>query len=55
MRVAEKAGYRREGLLCSYFPHKGTRRDVYVYSLLPTMSIAGDREAPEPASHGDRR
>jgi RimJ/RimL family protein N-acetyltransferase len=34
-RVAEKAGFRREGLLRSYIELKGTRRDVYLYALLP--------------------
>lgn len=45
-RVAEKAGYQREGLLRSYFPNKGTRRDVLVYSLLPDDLIASNQEAP---------
>lgn len=35
VRVAEKAGFRREGLLRSYIELKGTRRDVYLYALLP--------------------
>ena len=35
IRVAEKAGFRREGLLRSYIEVKGTRRDVYLYALLP--------------------
>ena len=35
IRVAEKAGFQREGLLRSYLDLKGTRRDVYLYSLLP--------------------
>jgi RimJ/RimL family protein N-acetyltransferase len=34
-RVAEKAGFRREGLLRSYIEVKGTRRDVHLYALLP--------------------
>ncbi len=34
-RVAENAGFRREGLLRSYIELKGTRRDVYLYALLP--------------------
>jgi RimJ/RimL family protein N-acetyltransferase len=34
-RVAEKAGFRREALLRSYIELKGTRRDVYLYALLP--------------------
>jgi RimJ/RimL family protein N-acetyltransferase len=33
-RVAEKAGFRREGLLRSYVDLKGRRRDVYMYALL---------------------
>ncbi|MGH3022914.1 MAG: GNAT family N-acetyltransferase [Gaiellaceae bacterium] len=35
IRVAEKAGFEREGLLRSYIELNGTRRDVYLYSLLP--------------------
>jgi RimJ/RimL family protein N-acetyltransferase len=35
IRVAEKAGFRREGLLRSYIELRGTRRDVYLYALLP--------------------
>jgi RimJ/RimL family protein N-acetyltransferase len=35
IRVAEKAGFRREALLRSYIELKGTRRDVYLYALLP--------------------
>ena len=33
-RAAERAGYRREGLLRSWQEVGGTRRDMYVYSLL---------------------
>lgn len=33
-RVAEKAGFRREGLLRSYLDFKGERRDVLMYALL---------------------
>ena len=33
-RVAEDAGFRREGVLRSYRELKGTRRDYVVYSLL---------------------
>jgi ribosomal-protein-alanine N-acetyltransferase len=33
-RVAEKAGFRREGLLRSYLDFKGERRDVLMFSLL---------------------
>ena len=34
-RVAEKVGFRREGLLRRYFDHGGTRVDVWMWSLLP--------------------
>jgi RimJ/RimL family protein N-acetyltransferase len=34
-RVAERAGYRREGTLRSYQPFKGRRMDAVVFSLLP--------------------
>jgi RimJ/RimL family protein N-acetyltransferase len=34
-RVAEKAGYRREGLLRAWMVIKGERRDYLMYSLLP--------------------
>jgi RimJ/RimL family protein N-acetyltransferase len=34
-RVAEKAGYRREGLLRSWAELKGERRDFVMFSLLP--------------------
>jgi RimJ/RimL family protein N-acetyltransferase len=34
-RVAEKAGFQREGLLRSWMEIKGRRRDVLMYSLLP--------------------
>jgi RimJ/RimL family protein N-acetyltransferase len=34
-RVAEKAGFRREGTLRSWVEIKGTRRDAVMYSLLP--------------------
>jgi RimJ/RimL family protein N-acetyltransferase len=33
--VAEKAGFRREGLLRSWQEISGTRRDMYMYALLP--------------------
>jgi RimJ/RimL family protein N-acetyltransferase len=33
--VAEKAGFHREGLLRSWQEISGTRRDMYMYSLLP--------------------
>jgi RimJ/RimL family protein N-acetyltransferase len=34
-RVAEKAGFQREGLLRAYAVLKGRRPDFYMYSLLP--------------------
>jgi RimJ/RimL family protein N-acetyltransferase len=34
-RVAEKAGFEREGLLRAYAELKGRRPDFYLYSLLP--------------------
>ena len=34
-RVAEKAGYRRDGLLRSWMELKGTRRDYVMFSLVP--------------------
>jgi RimJ/RimL family protein N-acetyltransferase len=33
--VAERAGFVREGVLRSYEPLKGVRRDLVIYSLLP--------------------
>jgi RimJ/RimL family protein N-acetyltransferase len=38
-RVAERAGFRFEGVLRSYIVIKGTRRDVAMYSLLRTDPI----------------
>jgi RimJ/RimL family protein N-acetyltransferase len=35
-RVAERAGFTREGVLRSQLPFKGQRRDTVVFSLLPT-------------------
>lgn len=34
-RVAEKAGFQREGLLRAFAEIKGRRPDFYIYSLLP--------------------
>lgn len=34
-RVAEKAGFQREGLLRAYAELKGRRPDFHMYSLLP--------------------
>jgi len=36
IRVAEKAGYQREGLLRSAMAIRGNRVDVFVYSRLPS-------------------
>jgi RimJ/RimL family protein N-acetyltransferase len=36
LRVAEAAGFRREGLLRSYMALGGERRDMLMYSLLPS-------------------
>ncbi|XP_008390977.1 uncharacterized protein [Malus domestica] len=35
-RVLEKLGFHMEGLLREYTIHKGTVKDVFMYSLLPT-------------------
>jgi RimJ/RimL family protein N-acetyltransferase len=35
-RVAEKAGFTREGLLRSYREIRGVRRDLIAYSLVAT-------------------
>ncbi|MGH2953257.1 MAG: GNAT family N-acetyltransferase [Solirubrobacterales bacterium] len=35
LRVAESVGFVREGLLRSFMPIRGERRDMLVYSLLP--------------------
>ena len=35
-RVAEAAGFRREGLMRSFMPVQGRRRDMLMYSLLPS-------------------
>ena len=35
LRVAEVAGFHREGLLRSFVPIRGERRDMLLYSLLP--------------------
>ena len=34
-RVAERAGFAREGVLRSHFPFKGGRRDTVVFGLVP--------------------
>jgi [ribosomal protein S5]-alanine N-acetyltransferase len=41
-RVAEAAGFTREGMLRSYRPMKGRRPDFIVYSLLPADPAALD-------------
>jgi ribosomal-protein-alanine N-acetyltransferase len=35
LRVAERVGFSREGLLRSFMPINGVRRDMLMYSLLP--------------------
>lgn len=35
LRVAERVGFAREGLLRSFMPINGVRRDMLMYSLLP--------------------
>ena len=40
-RVAEKAGFRQEGLLRSYLEIRGERRDALMYSLLPEDVVTG--------------
>ena len=42
-RVAERAGFTREGVLRSYTDNKGERLDMIAYSLLP-----GDLGRPTP-------
>ena len=42
-RVAERAGFTREGVLRSHLPFKGGRRDTVVFSLLPgELAIAAN-------------
>ena len=36
LRLAERAGFRREGLLRAYWEYDGERLDTVVFSLLPT-------------------
>jgi RimJ/RimL family protein N-acetyltransferase len=38
-RVAEKNGYRREGLLRSAYEVRGVREDMVMYSRLPTDPV----------------
>jgi [ribosomal protein S5]-alanine N-acetyltransferase len=41
LRVAERVGFTREGLLRSFMPIAGRRRDMLMYSLLPgELSVA---------------
>jgi [ribosomal protein S5]-alanine N-acetyltransferase len=42
-RAAERAGYRREGLLRSWQLLGSRRRDMYVYSLLPSEIAAASK------------
>jgi [ribosomal protein S5]-alanine N-acetyltransferase len=41
LRVAERLGFTREGLLRSFMPINGVRRDLLMYSLLPSDLAAG--------------
>lgn len=41
-RVAERSGFVREGVLRSYEEHRGERRDLVIFSLLPS-----DRRGPK--------
>ena len=45
LRVAEKAGALREGLLRNRLIHRGAPRDAYMFSLLPPTSVACDAAA----------
>ncbi len=47
-RVAERAGFRREGVLRAYNPRRdGTRADAVVYSLLPQdLAPTGGADSP---------
>jgi RimJ/RimL family protein N-acetyltransferase len=40
-RVAEAVGFRREGLMRSFMPIQGRRRDMLMYSLLPGDLVDG--------------
>jgi RimJ/RimL family protein N-acetyltransferase len=44
-RVAEKTGFRAEGVLRSYFVQRGERHDVTMHALLRSDLEAGDRSA----------
>jgi RimJ/RimL family protein N-acetyltransferase len=47
MRAAERAGFRREGLLRSWQELGGERKDLYMYSLLPDDL----QESPDRSGH----
>ncbi len=47
-RVAEKAGYTREGLLRELRYRQGERETLYAYSLLATGPLAGARRDARP-------
>lgn len=42
-KVAERAGFRREGVLRSYVERRGKREDCIIFSLLPGELEDGDR------------
>ena len=43
LRLAERAGFRREGVLRSYWEIDGARLDVVVLSLIPSDVDDGER------------
>lgn len=45
-RVAEAAGFRREGVLRAYLPTRRGRRDCAIFSLLPNESPSAGAPAP---------
>lgn len=51
IRVAEKAGFRREALLRSYIELHGTRRDVHLDALLPEDFESDARAGATPDHH----
>lgn len=48
LRLAERAGFRREGLLRSYLEVEGRRVDALVLSRLPEDAATGRTDATEP-------
>jgi len=57
LHVAERVGFSREGLLRSFMPINGVRRDMLMYSLLPgelSPPAAGASLGPPPLQGSDR-